>query len=808
MYLFRILVASMLLLCLFCANAVAQGKTLIYGVVTDAKTNETLIGVTVMLNDKDGVITDLDGKYQFEVKPGSHKLKFSFVGYEKLSRTVSVEAENVKEVNVAMSPALTELGVVVVSSSQYEKSLAKETVSMEVIGQDLIQSTNARDIGEIVAKTPGVQVQDGQITIRGGSSYSYGIGSRTAVMQDGLSLTSADLGESQLTQAPLENAEQVEIIKGASSVIYGSSAINGVVNVITAWPKSTEPTNKVNVYFGAYDRAPVLRMEWWESGRPNFSGVNYMHGQRIKNFQLVLGTSIDYVNSYLENANQFRARGTFKTRYQLPKNPAFSFGLNGTLQKETSGRFFISRDLEYQGYLSAQGSNDNYTKTNLDPHFQYVNDNGHKLTLKGRWLNIFRQGSGDDIDASSHLITFDNQYQKSWKDNMIVMTVGAPFTYGTSKSNLFDNRRINYNLATYGQIEFNYKRLSLVAGVRYELAAVDTLFETTIPVFRSGINYRVGKATFLRASWGQAYRIPSIAERFVAADLVDGVFIVPNSTLKTERAWSAEIGLKQAFKIKNWVGFFDFALFWMEYENFVEYRFAILTPGAGLDPCGNIVDPNNPEVILIERDSCIQVPFEVGLNPQNVDDARLAGYEVSFASQGDLGPFKLSTLIGYTYTYPRKADTTGGNFNAGNFFQGFFQDMFRRVPPERAIEELLLFRVRHLLRFDIEATYKKASLGFTVNYGSFPEQIPIEFVTAIDLISSMNNPNYEYGAVERYAEEHEKGDWILGARFGFQVTDKIRLQAIANNLTNRLYFLRPGKFEAPRSYTAKMTVNF
>lgn len=795
------------LLCLAQANLFAQGKTIIYGVVVDDKTNESLIGVTVMLDDKEGVITDLDGKFQFEVKPGTHTLEFSFLGYAKVKKTVKMESEGVKKLSIRMAEALTELGMVVVSSSQYEKSLAKETVSMEVISQDLIQSTNSRDIGEIVAKTPGVQVQDGQITIRGGSSYSYGIGSRTAVMQDGLALTSADLGESQLTQAPLENAEQVEIIKGASSVIYGSSAINGVVNVITAWPKSAEPTNTVTFYAGAFDRAPNLQMEWWKSSRPNFSGVNYVHGQRIKGLQLVLGTSIDYLNSYLQNADQFRARGHFKTRYQLPKNPSISFGVNGTVQKETSGRFFISQDLDTRGYLSAQGSNDNYTKTNIDPHFQFVNDNGHKLTIKGRWLNVFRQGGGDDIDASSHLFTFDNQYQKSFKNNLVVLTVGAPFSYGTSKSNLFTNVRKNYNVATYAQGEFNYKRLSLVAGLRYELAAVDTLFETTIPVFRSGINYQVGKATFLRASWGQAFRIPSIAERFVAANLIDGVFIVPNSQLKTEKAWNAEIGLKQAFKIKNWVGFFDFSMFWMEYENFVEYRFAVLVPGAGLDECGNIVDPFNSENILIERDSCLDKSFEIGLFPQNVDNARLAGYEVSFTSQGDLGPVKLRSLIGYTYTYPRKADSTG-NFNAGDFFAGFFEDMFRRVPEERAARELLLFRVRHLLRLDIEAIYDKYSLGFTAAYGSFPELIPFEFVTAIDLISSTFDSTYQNGSVSRYAEEHKRGDWVLGCRFGYEINDKIKISGIVNNLTNHLYFQRPGKFEPPRSYTARMTVKF
>jgi len=70
---------------------------------------------------------------------------------------------------------------------------------------------------------------------QGGSGYSYGAGSRVLVLVDDLPLLSPDAGDVKWDYLPVENISQVEIIKGASSVLYGSSALNGIINVRTAY---------------------------------------------------------------------------------------------------------------------------------------------------------------------------------------------------------------------------------------------------------------------------------------------------------------------------------------------------------------------------------------------------------------------------------------------------------------------------------------------------------------------------------------------------------------------------------------------
>ncbi len=774
-----------------------QEPALIYGVVKDDETKETIVGVNVLLSDSTkAVATDIDGKYKMSLPPGTYKIVYSYIGYEIRQRTVTLEAGQIREMNIQLRASAEEMDVVVVSSSQYEKRVAEETVSMDVLSRSLVTNTNSRDLGEIVAKTPGVQIQDGQISIRGGSSYSYGIGSRTAVLTDGISLTSADLGEAQLKFVPLETVEQIEVIKGASSVVYGSSALNGVINVRTAWPKSEKPFTSISMYAGVYGKPPREELIWWTGRQPNFSGFFINHQRKIKNFDVIIGSNADFVNSYLQTADEFRFRGNFKTRYTLPKKPNINFGLNGNVMQETSGRFFISEDLDTFAYQIAQGSNDRYVRTALDPHFSYKNDKGHRFTIASRYLNIWRRGNGDDRNASANTLYMEPQYQRNWK-NTLIFTTGAPVTFGTSVSNLYEGVRKNRAFAAYGQLEYKYKNLSIVSGVRYELTSVDTIFETGIPVVRAGLNYKAGKATFLRASWGQAYRLPSIGERFIGQEFFQGVLIVPNPALVAERAWSAEIGFNQPLKIGKWAAYVDASLFWMEYENYVEYQFDAYVLGNGLDECGNIIDRETGQ-ILVQADSCINSGLALGLRPSNVDNARILGYEVSFGSRGSIGPVMLRSLIGYTYTYPRQ-NTEEGKLK--DDFKGFFEDMFSRIAAEEAANSLLLFRSRHIFRSDVEATFKKYSIGVSINYNSYPENIPSVFRTALDRVAG----NQSFA---QYIEDHQKGDWVTDIRFGYQVNDILRLAFIVKNLTNHEYAARPGKLEAPRNFTLQMRVSF
>jgi len=791
----------LVLACLICClSSVYAQQSLLFGTITDNESGEPLIGATVLTGKASGVTTDIYGGFRVNLEPGTYTITISYIGYVDKVKEVEIREDEARELNVKLELNAELLNIVVISASQYEKNIAEETVSMDVLSKELLEETNSRDLGEALNRTPGVMVQDGQISIRGGSSYSYGVGSRTAVLVDGQSYATADLADAKMKLVPMETVEQIQVIKGATSVVYGSSALNGAVNVITVWPKNTKPETSIGLYYGLYGQPPRPELRWWEARQPSFNGTFISYKQKIDNLQLVIGGNIDFIQSFLEGADEFRARINFKTRYNPKKNEKISYGINGNVMWESSDRFFISEDVDSNAYRRAKGSEDRYVKYNIDPHFKYQDNKGNRYISRLRYLGQWRQGGigGGGVSALTNNFSLENQYQKNWF-NRYIITAGLPFNFGISHSNLYPGIRVNYSGAGYVQGEFKHKRLALVGGVRYELSKVDSIFESSIPVVRMGLNYRFGKATYVRASWGQAYRLPSIGERFIGTEFVNGIFVVPNPKLKVERGWSGEIAVKQGLKFgKKWKGFFDFAIFWQEYDNFVEYNITYYSIGQGtMNQFGDILDEDGN--ILYPTLDTGRV-FAIGLFPKNVDQARVVGYEISIIGDGMIGPIGVQAMIGYTYTYPGVVSSEDTILDArlpstSQYVKNLFKNMFTRIEGDEGVDEILAYRTRHLVRGDLELSYKKFSTGFTVYYGSFPENIPGLFVDALGFIDGGK------GTLQKYIEDHRKGDWVYDLRFGYKINEKIKAGFIVKNMTNKEYAQRPGKLDPPRSFT-------
>lgn len=801
----RTLLTSFFLLLIFSVS-VAQDVTL-SGVITDKKTNEPLVGASVVTKGGKGVTTDLDGKYSLRLSKGKHTITYSFIGYEPEVKEIDLSSGAPTKKNVSLGMKSEQLDIVVVSASQYQKSIAEETVSMEVVSAKLIQSTNATDLGEAIDKTPGVTIQDSQVSIRGGSSWSYGVGTRTAVMQDGVSMMSADLGEPQLRQAPLENVEQIEVIKGAASVVYGSSALNGVVNVITAWPKSAEPKTTVTAFQKFYDNPPDLysdqtytsrtasgndttihypkdTLQWWDNGQVRgASGLSFNHQRKIKNVDLIVGGNFLHHNSFLQSADELRGGLNFKTRVHPKGRPGMNYGFNGNIVYEHSGRFFLAKNPNEGALRSGVPANDRYLRANFDPHFHYTNEKGFKHELTSRYMYIMRISLNPETTphAKSHQLNVNYQFQKLWKKWSI--TTGLPLNTGFSRSNLYRGPRVTYSGAVYVQGEFKTKKLTAVAGLRYEILGVDDFVETSIPVFRAGINYQAGKSTFLRGSFGQGYRIPTVAERFLDDDLNPQVRIIPNPQLRVEKGQSAELGLKQIIAVSKWQAFLDFSYFYQQYEGLVEYGF--------------VSQQTHPE--LFEN---LPPSYFIGLYPQNVNNALITGFEVGLASRGSVGPVGITALIGYTYNYPVNLDSAK-NYGADQYLEEFFTYLVDRLEPDNPdTEKLLKLRPRHLVKGDLSLSYKKAAIGVSVIYGSYPENIPITETTAVDFLSG------EVGATQRYSDDHQKGDLIFNLRASYQVLEQLNVSFIVNNVGNKIYAYRPSKVEPIRNFTLQLRATF
>jgi outer membrane cobalamin receptor len=751
-YFFHLLITC---LCAFCLTAFSQ-DVILNGQVRDATTNETLIGVNVKLNDSTGTTTDHTGKYNLKLSPGNHAITFSFIGYTSQTKQVNAIAGQPLILNISLQVSTTNLGTVVVSAGRFEQKIEDVTVSMAVIKSSLLENTNTTAVEDVMDQVPGVTVIDGQPNIRGGSGFSYGAGSRVLLLVDDLPMLTADAGDPKWSFLPIENIEQIEVIKGASSALYGSSALNGVINVRTAFPKST-PITSITMYTGLFDAPKRKELKWWGNATQMTSGVNVSHSERSGQFDIVTGASLFKDDGYRVEETEERYRFNLNLRYRFKKIAGLSIGANFNTQQAKGASFFIWANDSSGAYTPMGGLDSGTTisyyttsRTNIDPYLTYAGSHGNIHKIRTRYFESNNRNNTQQ-QSLARLYFAEYLFQKKFNDNF-TWTLGADEMYSKVVSELYGNKQSN-NISFFTQSDYQVNRLLISFGARWENNRVDTVKSEFRPVFRAGLNYKIFSNTHFRLSYGQGIRYPTIAEKFVKTQ-VGNIVIYSNDSLQPESGWSAEAGLNQGIKIGEWKGQIDAAAFWTEYQNMMEFTFA---------QYGNpIHDPY----------------FGFGFKSLNIGNTRIKGIDLTLTGDGNLGHMPLEIIAGYTYIDPKQIDyvekiDTGRN--SANY-------------------NVLKYRFRHMAKADVQATVMKhVDFGMSMRYYSFMESIDKVFEKQIP-------------GVEHYRDHHHYGDWIFDARISYRFSNELKVALIVKNLFNHEYMGRPADMQPPRSFAFQVNL--
>ncbi len=797
-------------------HTTAFSQTVVKGIVTDGTTGEGLIGVNIGFDDQ-GTTSDYDGSYSLELDNGSYEISYSYLGYKTEKRQININGEKEISLDIQMSEESEMLVITTVTSSRYERNITKEAVSIEVIKPEFIERNANTDLAQVIERVPGVQVVDGQANIRSGSGFAYGAGSRVAVVVDEQPLLSAELSDVKWNFIPIENASQIEIIKGAASVLYGSGGLNGVINVRSAYPTS-EPYTKLTTYAGVYNISNKNGRRWYNRDstgmRPFFSGLYFAHRQKIKeNFDLVIGSNIHYDRNFLRTTDEQRYRFNVNTRYRLPKNEKISIGINANFMRHVRGDFFIWENGDVNAYEHITGDVDEfkYYTLNLDPYITAFDAQENKHSLKLRYFTIGKRTSNGN--SPTGVLSSEYQFQKNFKEKDLVLTTGLSYQHFYAKSNLFQDsiaivgndtittfstERINIASA-YIQVDKGFfdNRLNVTLGGRVENYSISNDASSTIPVFRGGINYSLTPKDFLRASYGQGYRVPSLAERYLDDQLTDEISVIPNPNLKAEFGSSVEIGYKRAFggKNDNWKGFVDAAIFWMDYDDMTEFRFGLYFPDSliagGLTYSDSII-------AIINNDY-------LGFRATNVNRARIAGFEVSAFGEGKLWGMPTRFWTGYTYSYPGDLTEDPSQKKFGTYMKNFFRGIALKH-DDPLVNSILNFRALHVARFDMEMDIQRFTIGMAANYNGYMYDVDDFFKGegAVEEIVAFYSEDVKniVESLAAFRSNRTKGDWVIDLRTSYRFKNEDKLDFIINNINNRQYALRPLKMSAP------MTINF
>ncbi|HFC01346.1 MAG TPA: TonB-dependent receptor, partial [Phaeodactylibacter sp.] len=392
----KLLIVSILSILPF-SYSFSQNATL-KGVIMDANEKEPLISATVVATPDLGTVTDFDGNYELVLPAGFYKIQFSYVGYKTIIQEISLVAGETKTLNMELGVETNLLQTATVTSGKYEKPLAETTISLEVIRPRLIESTNTTSVDELLGKIPGVTMVDDQPNIRGGSGWSYGAGSRVLLLMDDIPVLQADAGLAQWDDLPVENIAQIEVVKGAASALYGSSALNGIINVRTAYATS-KPVTKFSTFYTLFDDPKDISKIWWDSitfnvadstydkysnkfaDQPHEYGFSFAHRQKIKKLDLILGGYYFNRSSYRESTFSKYGRISVGTRYRINDN--LTVGFNSNFNPGKSAGFFIWKNKD-EGALRPGGTDDNAITTSkrfrftIDPFVTYFDKSGNR----------------------------------------------------------------------------------------------------------------------------------------------------------------------------------------------------------------------------------------------------------------------------------------------------------------------------------------------------------------------------------------------------------------------------------------------
>lgn len=758
------------------------------GTVEDSETKDPIFGAKIMASTGEKVLSDIDGSYS--ISPSSYPATLVIVAQTYVNDTITVEGPG--EINIKMSPPIQEHKNIVVSAGRRDQEIEDISISMEVIKPELFDNKGLANLEEAVDQSPGVFAMDGQVSIRGGSGFAYGAGSRVLLLWNGMPLLSGDAGDTKWNAVPMEAASQIEIMKGASSVLYGSGALNGLISISEREPTLKGET-RIKLQTGIYGNPRRASLKWW-SRNPTFHQGEVYNSKMFKNVGYTISGNGFFSEGYREGETEGRGRvsGTFYIRPEKRKNIKAGIGFNAQFQK--TGNFIIweSDSLGYTPNGTADTSNAASTLTyntgsriSIDPYIKIYDKQKNLHTVKSRFYRIGNDNiSNPSQSSTAHTIYSDYQFQKKWKNGSVV-TSGATYLRSDVFSALFGDHN-STNLAAYGQYEHHMKRLDLTGGIRFEYFEQDgragdsdfyigkdsSLKLPIYPIIRLGAHYQVAEYTHLRASFGQGIRYPSVAERYTQTS-VGALNVFPNPALRPEVGWAAEIGIKQGVKIgKNWKGLVDVSAFVNQYDNMMEFTFGAFKP----DSIPWSLNPQDPGYIN----------KWFGFQAQNAEKARISGVEFSFNSQGKIGDVELTSLIGYTYMNPI-------SLNQDSAYLSTFSD---------TTSNILKYRFRHLAKADVEAKWKGISVGLSARYNSYMNNIDAifegEIVDGVSILPGL----------KEYREENNRGAFVMDFRTGYSFAEHYRVGFIINNIWNAEYVTRPGDIQAPRSFIVQLQMKF
>lgn len=486
------------------------------------------------------VSSDPEGQFVFGgISADDFEVIAASQGFARATQPIGA---NRAEIVIALEPNVLREEVTIVSGSRQEELRESLNTKVDVLTSNDIRTTGYENVGEALREVPGVLTRRGSETTPPTGEQIQGIDSRQVlVLLDGQPVSGArgvKSGIINLDRQEIGRLESVEVVKGASSALYGSDAIGGVINLRTV--EQTQPLSaSASVSggsFGAFDGRGAIGFV-----RDRFSGF-FNYGRHKNNgFDL-------FPSDFATDGSGYHRDDLYgKVKYQFTDNfsvLAFGNGYWNNAKGRVTGEPTNFVDLGRQ-VIDVDDSSQNYGAT-----ADWAIDGKTALQVRGYysrfdeiyratgWVTGNREPDGNLFERYGK---FDVTFSRIIGERHFLQA-GAEFAKN-KYSGLFrlqNDRGEADTQVVWLQDKINLvNRLTLTVGGRFDHHSE---FGSSVSP-KIGLNYRVTDWASLRASWGRGFRAPDLGQLFYSfRNPLFGYQVLGNRNLSPEHSGSWQIG--------------------------------------------------------------------------------------------------------------------------------------------------------------------------------------------------------------------------------------------------------------------------
>ena len=507
-----------------------------------------VFGATVYnKTQKEATLTNSNGAFRLEQSTLGDQLIVSFVGFKPTTLKITNELLQKGTKTIALFPDQ-ELQEIVITGTLKQVSKRDSPVPVELYRSSFFLANPSPSVFEAVQQINGIRPQLNCNVCNTGDIHINGQeGANTMVLIDGLPIVSGLSSVYGLTGIPRSLIEQIEVIKGPASSLYGSEAIGGVINLITKIPEN-DPKWSFETFGSSWGEVNTDLGSQYRIGKSRgLLGLNYFNytnpiDRNEDNFtDLTLQHRISLFNKITGSKNSLGLRLFYEDRWggEIDWTPADRGG------NKRYGESIYTRRIELFGKYDFHS----------DWFLQYSFNNHHQNSFYGQTGFI----------AEQSIAFLQSVWNKKWKNHDLLYGISYRYTGYDDNTFATPTQSDTHLSGLFFQEEWTLtERKKLLLGFRYDYNSIYGNILT--PRANYKWNNRDQTAT-LRISWGTGYRIVNVFTEDHAA-LTGAREVVFEEDLLPETSWNSNINwVQKIFAKQGYLLELDGSLFYTQFSN-------------------------------------------------------------------------------------------------------------------------------------------------------------------------------------------------------------------------------------------------